>query len=82
MARLFDDAASQHLRVSAVPITGYPYTMAAWMVQDDNAANCAAIGLSDTATAGNWSSVGCYGTVANDPVHARVATTAGGPADN
>lgn len=68
MARLFDDASNQYLRVTSTPVTEPPFTMACWFYTDDTDIDevLMEIGDLDDDSHGHW--IDADGTLEGDPV--------------
>ena len=78
MARGFDDASSQGLRVTSAVVSAYPCTMACWFNSDDDAHSGKIMEVSNTSTpAGDAWFMTAAGDVAGDPLrgYIRSATT-------
>jgi hypothetical protein len=69
MARLFDDAGSQFLQVSAALATP-PFTITCWARSDDNASLQAAVSIANSGLGNQHHSLWMDGSVGGDPVKA------------
>lgn len=79
MARLFDDASSQYLYVSSVPVTGMPLTLACWFYSDDTSVLASLVCLSTVGAAGNQYYITMSGTTPAQKVGATIQAS-GAPA--
>lgn len=78
MARLFDDASSEYLRVESTPITGTPVTMACWFYSDTITQNQYLLSVGDKDVTSRFYGIRAGGGDAGDPVQAiRVAAEGG-----
>lgn len=78
MARLFDDSASEHGEVTAVPAVNAPLSMACWFYSDDAGAQQTLMSVAHSVTANHYQALIADGTLANDPIYA--SSRAGGSA--
>lgn len=89
MARLFDDASSEHLRNGNAVLTTYPFTMGGWAYSDDLTINQQVVGIYDASSA-DWWRLQMAGITSGDPVEfhsrkggtQRTATTTSGYSAN
>lgn len=70
MARLFDDALNQYLRVASSPIAGEPFTLACWFYTDDITISQVLVSVGELA-ATDYHSIDIRGTEVNDPLAAK-----------
>lgn len=79
-----DDASNQQFvtatGASSIPLSAYPFTLAAWFNSDDITVSQSICGLRAT-TGGAWHRIAAFGTVAGDPLRAQSNTTSAGNAD-
>lgn len=75
MARAFDDASTQYLRTTSVPLTDEPITMAGWFYSDSIALNQTIMCIGDTGGADHYWRIIAAGAVGGDPVRAQASGT-------
>ena len=78
MARGFDDASSQGLRVTSAVVSAYPCTMACWFYSDDDAHSGKIMEVSNTSTPAvdAWFMTAA-GDVAGDPLRGYIRSATG-----
>lgn len=80
MARLFDDAASDHLSSALAAVTATPLTLACWFYSDSSTVNQTLMSVADTGTSNNYFELVIEGAVGGDPIRARAAAGSAGAA--